>query len=494
MTVTLPEHSRETDIAHAYIWTVHALTEDDRWSPETPRRPGTPGLIQYRSNLYVWRHNFWEIMSRKALEKSINNFLDAALTEVTIRGRNNRNTIETIPLPYTKNTVTNVADLVYLIAQTDDDQDCPAWIDSRSACPVTKLDKVVAFSDVVVDTATLTTYNRDWSWFIPWAHPFPYDPDAEPTEFLAFLRSSFNNDQVPVEVIRRRCGYIQTSCMDMATPFFDIGKPRAGKGVVQRIEELLVGRRYHTSRDPVSISTTHGTEGLDNCRYLTFPEIDKGSDKARNNALSKIVKMIVGRDEVPINAKYQSIASVRINAKVKMIGNDVPVIPDSMGSFWEKVYFLYYPNTFMGREDHELMSRLEAELPAIASWAIRGAQALFGSKPSAKWPVQTEGYKYKRAALAASAPIEEWLHRRTRKGSKVFAQYAYDDYNRYRERLSLPHLSYKAFSMALRNSSAHPTSKKERMTADSNPQIVFHGIALLPPAHSDTDLFTELSD
>jgi hypothetical protein len=492
LTVTLPEHARETDIAHAYIWTNHALTESSRWTPETPRRPEQPGLIQYRSNLYVWTDGFWRIMPRKSLEKSINTFLDAAETTITVRNRN-RTTTETIPLPYNKHTVTNVADLVYLIAQTDDDQDCPAWLDPTTACPVDRLDRIIAFSDVVVDITNLTTYNRDWRWFIPWAHEFPYDPNAEPSNFLKFLDSSFNGDTVPREVIRRRCGYIQTSSMDYATPFFDIGKPRAGKGVVQRIEELLVGRRYHTSRDPVSISSTHGTEGLDNCRYLTFPEIDKGSDRARNNALSKIVKMVVGRDEVPINAKYQSIASVRVNAKVKMIGNDVPVIPDSMGSFWEKVYFLYYPNTFMGREDHDLMTTLEAELPQIASWAVVGAHQLHTSKPSEKWPAQLEGYKFKRAALAASAPIEEWLFRRTRPGNKVALCYAHADYLKYRERLGLPHLSLKAFSTALENSSAHPKKARERLTEGGNPQSVFRGIALKPPAHSDHDLFVELS-
>ncbi len=148
----------------------------------------------------------------------------------------------------------------------------------------------------------------------------------------------------------------------------------------------------------------------------------------------------------------------------------------------------------MGREGHDLRHRLEAELPAISSWAVRGAHDLFHAHPASKWPIQLEGYKFKRTALAASAPIEEWLFRRTRPGTKVSAAYAHADYLTYHERLGLPPLSLKAFSTALQNSSAHPTKGRERLTEGGNAQAIYYGIALKPPAHTDEDLFFEIAD
>jgi putative DNA primase/helicase len=59
-----------------------------------------------------------------------------------------------------------------------------------------------------------------------------------------------------------------------------------------------------------------------------------------------------------------------------VLSNELPRLPDQSGALASRFLIWKFTQSFLGREDLELDSRLTAELPSILLWAIHGWQRL----------------------------------------------------------------------------------------------------------------------
>ena len=55
--------------------------------------------------------------------------------------------------------------------------------------------------------------------------------------------------------------------------------------------------------------------------------------------------------------------------------NEIPRLPDASGAIASRFYILRTPNSWFGKEDHNLTARLTEELPAILRWSPRAGSA-----------------------------------------------------------------------------------------------------------------------
>jgi phage/plasmid-associated DNA primase len=130
-----------------------------------------------------------------------------------------------------------------------------------------------------------------------------------------------------------------------------------------------------------------GMDGLERTKVLSINEVSELDGKS-GERVCRVVKNIVGRDPMTVDAKYmRQQRNVIVNAAVIMQSNEIPVLPNKGRGLSGKMLVLPFEVSFEGKEDLDLEGELEKELTGIAAWAIGGAHRLENSKAADRWPM-----------------------------------------------------------------------------------------------------------
>ena len=121
----------------------------------------------------------------------------------------------------------------------------------------------------------------------------------------------------------------------------------------------------------------HGLQGLEDSRLLIIPDAADANLSGRSTALSRI-KAISGGDTVSINPKNQKPFDIRLPARIVMVANRHPKFLDESGALAMRELPIMFTRSFDGdvKKDPDLGSKLTAELPGIANWALAGLARL----------------------------------------------------------------------------------------------------------------------
>jgi phage/plasmid-associated DNA primase len=85
---------------------------------------------------------------------------------------------------------------------------------------------------------------------------------------------------------------------------------------------------------------------------------------------------ITGEDEVTVRQKFKSDWNGQLGTRIMFMSNDLPTLPDASGAIVGRMVLLYFPHSWLGREDRGLLAALKAELPAILCWSLDGLDRL----------------------------------------------------------------------------------------------------------------------
>lgn len=261
----------------------------------------------------------------------------------------------------------------------------PCWMDSRESNPA----RCVAFEDVVLevlDDGSIRTYERNPVWFDNVVVPVQWT-DAESAECPRWMKAVDEwgcGDPRWSDLLRRWMGYCLISDRRWARWLLMQGKSRAGKGVISGIIRAMVGGGggwFSTGME--DLAGDFGLEGAENARVISIPEFSRGRGVER---AVRILKMIIGEDEIPINAKYQKQKLARIRAAVMVSSNSMPSMPNENEGLSSKMLVLPFVRSFADKPDTGLSDKLRSELPGIARWAVEGLSRLvaengFGDAP-----------------------------------------------------------------------------------------------------------------
>ena len=81
-------------------------------------------------------------------------------------------------------------------------------------------------------------------------------------------------------------------------------------------------------------------------------------------------------DEVDVNRKNIAVVQVTLPTRLMVVANKLPKFIDESGALAARTLIVRFENSFMGREDRDLGSRLIEEMPGIANWALEGLNRL----------------------------------------------------------------------------------------------------------------------
>jgi P4 family phage/plasmid primase-like protien len=201
--------------------------------------------------------------------------------------------------------------------------------------------------------------------------PYAFDAAATCPQWLSFLDSSLG-DSESISLLQEWFGYCLTSDTQYQKFMMLVGVPRAGKGTINRILELIVGEENRAAFDLRELAEKFGKASLIGKSIAIVPEADISADRNKMKIIEQL-KSIVGEDSVAIERKYiDGTTSVRLNIRFHISCNQIPALPDVTGALSARMLLIVFRKSFEKTMDTGLMDKLLPELAGINRWALDG--------------------------------------------------------------------------------------------------------------------------
>ena len=259
------------------------------------------------------------------------------------------------------------------------EENAPFWIDGKGQHPA---DEIFATGSGLIHLPSLTDGKPNNllpntpNFFSPNAvsYRFPDDDPNKcepPTEWITFLRTLWGDDHESISLLQEWMGYCLLPDTKQEKIMLIIGPPRSGKGTITRVLSQLVGER---NVDSPKLGQFDKEYGLWSLLGKTVAIVEDARLSGRHNAAEIVESLLLisGRGRANVARKFLSTLNVALPVRFTIVSNELPALNDPSGAFASRCLLLQTHQSFLGKEDKTLSSRLEPELPGILIWAIQG--------------------------------------------------------------------------------------------------------------------------
>ncbi|MDZ4689072.1 MAG: phage/plasmid primase, P4 family [Planctomycetaceae bacterium] len=258
------------------------------------------------------------------------------------------------------------------------DGDLPQWLDQRDS---PKPADVVAFRNGLLDTAKLANDRIDLIpttplWFAGVACPYDFDPNAVCPNWLAFLQQVFDGDDESIALLQEWFGLNLVPDNQYESLLMLVGPPRSGKGTVLEMLGAVLGDGQAATTSFTKLASRFGLAPLVGKLAAILPDAHVASHTDSKAAL-EVLKSITGNDPQAIDRKgIDELPRLRLFCRFSIAVNELPKLPDEAGAIKTRLRLLHFRNSYAGREDTTLKTRLKLEAPGVAVWALEGLKRL----------------------------------------------------------------------------------------------------------------------
>lgn len=306
------------------------------------------------------------------------------------------------------NVVGNVVPIIQSYVWKDVTQVGPMPFWNGDERPFASTKNIITFANGLMDlddSSTLIPHTPNWCSTV--CLPFSYDPSAICPTWEKFLAKVFEGDQDRLALIQEFFGYCLSSDTSLQKALILVGKPRSGKGTIQRVLGALIGPDNSTGYSLERLATEFGPSALVNKAVALVGEVELSANPQRAKIV-EVLKSIIGEDSISINTKYESkFPSLRLPTRFVIASNSVPRLLDASGALAHRFLFVPFEMSFVGREDIHLEEKLLAELPGIANWALAGLKRL--REAGGRFTLGNGHRKLASQYAADTSPIMAWV-------------------------------------------------------------------------------------
>ncbi len=235
-------------------------------------------------------------------------------------------------------------------------------------------EKAISCTNGVIDPSTRTLLTHTPARFNLHTLPYAYDPTAECPQWIAFLESVLPGQDDARQFLREWFGYVLSGRTDLQKIASLVGPPRCGKGTIARILEALLGSESVAAPTMEKMATQFGEQGLIGKTLAILADI-RWNARAVGEAVP-VLLAISGEDARDVPRKNRTDWHGKLDARFVLMSNDTPTFTDASGALAVRMIHIVFSESFVGREDTTLTSRLLCELPGILNWALTGLRAL----------------------------------------------------------------------------------------------------------------------
>jgi len=326
-----------------------------------------PPLIFFRDTWHLYEDAHWQPTSEAAVFNRVAASLrDATFDQRTAKGMKQ---IEWSPTPGKVAAVVRMLEAAATIAA----QPLPLWLGGKGDGMPAHL---VPARDGLLDPRTGDTFPRSRHFFSLNHLDADISGASEPVEWLRFLDTLWPGDKKSKRLLQEWFGYVISGDVRRHKGMLLIGPPRSGKGTIMTVAGALVGGEGRGML-PVTMSSfskDFGLQGLESAALVVLGDL-RGSGREAAQAAQSLLE-IIGGDAININRKFKDLTAIRPSARVMVGSNEMPRLYDDADAISTRFLMLRMTRSFLGKEDHDLLSRLLPELGGIALWALEGYRRL----------------------------------------------------------------------------------------------------------------------
>ena len=238
--------------------------------------------------------------------------------------------------------------------------------------------------------------------------PYDYDPDAESMLFKNFCSDIFSNDQDKILLLAQWFGYNLIPDMSMEKLMLFIGRPRSGKSTMLETMSYMLGQEQCCSTSFQSLCGPFGFQPLIGKLAALVGDAKVPHAREADAALEKILQ-ITGGDPVTINRKrIKQLSLVNLTCRFTIVANDLPAFTDHARALEPRMNILDFENSYIGKEDRTLKSRLkvEAQTGKIINFALRGLRSL---REQRIFVAPKSSTKILKSFVELTSPVTEFL-------------------------------------------------------------------------------------
>lgn len=229
-------------------------------------------------------------------------------------------------------------------------------------------------TNTVIDLRTMEHLHHNPEDFITKCVPIDFDPDAQCPTWLSMLDQIFRTNLDIIPFLQKAFGYSLAGDTREQCFFFLYGDGRNGKSTVTNTLRALLGDdvmsrkvNFATFMDTSSESARAVLALLPGIRAAITTEAPE-----RASIDTALLKDITGGQKISVRRLYHNPFEYRPQFKLWMEANYQPEFFDRSQAIFSRLRPIPFLESFRGKEDRELETKLTKELPGILNWALTG--------------------------------------------------------------------------------------------------------------------------
>jgi len=201
----------------------------------------------------------------------------------------------------------------------------------------------------------------------------PCDPNAPCPTFLSFLSDIFEGNRELIGYVQRIVGYSLTGSIREQMVIIGYGSGSNGKSTLNGTLRRLLGD-YAADADADSFMERKSDAIREDIAALDGVRLVAASETSDGKRLSEaLVKKMTGGERLRARRLYENGYEFVPQFKVWLSTNHRPQIVGTEHAIWRRIRLIPFNVTISDENrDRDLPEKLEAELPGILAWAVRG--------------------------------------------------------------------------------------------------------------------------
>jgi putative DNA primase/helicase len=208
--------------------------------------------------------------------------------------------------------------------------------------------------------------------------PVVYDPTADCSRWLQFLREVFQGDDELLGYSQRLGGYMLSGSAQEQCVNFLVGKGSNGKLVFTETWQSMLGD--YAKETPFTTFLERRDTATNDLAALVGARMVTASEGAAHQVFNEaLLKQLTGGDPVTCRFLHKEFFTYTPTYKILFATNEVPRIQSQTYAVKRRVRIIPFRQTFYApedgkepRRDESLREKLRAELPGILAWAVQG--------------------------------------------------------------------------------------------------------------------------
>lgn len=320
-----------------------------------PKQSDWPTLLRWQDRLYAYNGRHWAPLEEAELDHQINAFL--ATTEARQKAGTH----------FEVSVKRNVIARSHLSNKVEIGQ----WLDGRDeGLQINLKSCLLSVNDWLASKTP--THSHTPVLFTTSCLPFPYDDKATCPRWNRFLDEVLPSKDLQ-RMIQQMMGLFLIPDASYQRFWVLLGRAGTGKSTVSHVLSKLLGDDNVSNASLDQLSDRFIPITLLGKLANLSSEIETQDLKSGE----KLIKNIVGQDEIALEEKYKPVIHTKITARLLFTCNQLPLFKDYGGSIGRRLIIIPMDTVIPeAQRDQGLWDELETELPGVFNWALEGLRDL----------------------------------------------------------------------------------------------------------------------